>query len=92
MVGMVIAAVKPTFNVDSLARAVLSVGGTPAGPRGWYPATAQRGEMKRFYKVVQKPWHEGLAWSVCCHGLRVSSISRSGFKQPRPATITQRHA
>lgn len=31
MVGMVIAALKPTFNVDSLAHAVLLVGGAPQG-------------------------------------------------------------
>lgn len=34
MVGTVIAALKPTFNVDSLAHAVLLVGGAPQGLAG----------------------------------------------------------
>lgn len=37
MVGMVIAALKATFNADSLARVVLLVGGPPRGLVGLIP-------------------------------------------------------
>lgn len=41
MVGTVIAALKPTFNVDSLAHAVLLVGGAPQGLAGASPVVSE---------------------------------------------------
>lgn len=41
MVAMVIAALKPTFNVDSLAHAVLLVGGAPQGLAGVIPVISE---------------------------------------------------
>lgn len=54
MVGMVIAALKPAFNVDSLAHAVLSVGGPLQGLVGGITSRRKRGEIKRFSKVIQE--------------------------------------
>lgn len=61
MVGMVIAALKATFNADSLARVVLLVGGPPRGLVGLIP-------LQR--TAISKSHNSGCCWWESVPGVR----------------------